>query len=328
MVAVCVAGVVLLTAVQQLGSDGPWWVELSRYLPYPLFLAPALLACLLALPLGARWVAAAVASLFAVVVVAMGFEWHSSADGAAADLRLVTYNVKAENAAQHPGGIEALVREVQALRPDLLVMQDANGVRHWRAEDRQALLAGLPQVWAEGQYVVASRWPLRCATATAVAVPEPLAYARCEVIREGVAFELVTVHFESPRNGLLATRREGLDGRGSWQRNHEARLAQARALARALGRPTRPRVVAGDLNAPDSSAVLGSLRAIGLRDAFAAAGRGWGYTYGHTLRPAFSFLRIDHVLVSGDIGVARAFAGGAAASDHRPVVADLVLPPR
>ena len=89
-----------------------------------------------------------------------------------------------------------------------------------------------------------------------------------------------------------------------------------------------PLVLGGDLNAPDASATMQALFAIGLRDAFATAGRGWGHTYGHRMRPRFSFLRIDHVLVSDDVEVVRAFTGGKDASDHRPVIADLRLPPR
>src|SRR5207253_8667276 len=116
----------------------------------------------------------------------------------------------------------------------------------------------------------------------------------------GTSFALLDVHLDSPRNGLVAARREGIDGIEVWASNAAGRLAQARALAEVLGGGPRPLVLAGDLNAPDSSAVIRSLFAIGLRDAFASAGRGWGYTYGHTLRPAFSFLRIDHVLVSDE----------------------------
>jgi endonuclease/exonuclease/phosphatase (EEP) superfamily protein YafD len=82
------------------------------------------------------------------------------------------------------------------------------------------------------------------------------------------------------------------------------------------------------LTAPDASAAIQALLAIGLRDAFATAGRGWGHTYGHRLRPRFSFLRIDHILVSDDVTVVRAFTGGEEASDHRPVIADLRLPQR
>jgi len=74
--------------------------------------------------------------------------------------------------------------------------------------------------------------------------------------------------------------------------------------------------------------VIQALLAVGLRDAFASAGRGWGFTYGHTLRPRVSFLRIDHVLVSDDVAAVRSFVGGKEASDHRPVIADLRLPAR
>ncbi|MDQ6638437.1 MAG: endonuclease/exonuclease/phosphatase family protein [Pseudomonadota bacterium] len=324
LVLLLVAAVAAVTVAQQIGSDGPWWLELSRYLPYPLLLAPALLAVLLALPLGWRWIAAAAASVAAVVVVVMGLQWHWR-DDAASTFRLVSYNAKAALALERPGGVQALIREVATQHADILVMQDAGGLRQWRAEDKAALLAGLPQVFAEGQYLVASRFPLRCASAQVDTGGEPLAYVRCSVERDGAAFELITVHFESPRSGLVAARREGFDGIEPWRRNHEARLAQSRALARAIGTTTRPLIVAGDLNAPDSSAVVGSLRAIGLRDAFASAGRGWGYTYGHTLRPAFSFLRIDHILVGAGIEARECFVGGAAASDHRPVIADLVL---
>ena len=68
-----------------------------------------------------------------------------------------------------------------------------------------------------------------------------------------------------------------------------------------------------------------TLLALGLRDAFASAGRGYGYTYGHTLRPAFSFLRIDHVLVGPEFEVRDCFVGGDEGSDHRPVIADIAL---
>ena len=321
---------IAVTAAQQLGSEGPWWLELSRYLPFPMLLAPALLAVLLALPLGRGWVAAASTATLAVVLVSMGFEWHLRGDPEGA-FRVMTYNAKAATALERPGGVAALIAEVAAQHPDVLVMQDANGVRHWPAEDRRALVADLHEVHAQGQYFIASRFPARCAEAQApsdVSDVGPLTYVRCAVQAPTGGFDLVTVHFESPRSGLVAARHEGLQGRDSWERNHEIRLAQSRALARAIGASLRPLVVAGDLNAPDSSAVLGNLRAVGLVDAFARAGRGWGYTYGHTLRPAFSFLRIDHVLASPEFDVVDAFAGGADASDHRPVLADLRLPRR
>jgi endonuclease/exonuclease/phosphatase (EEP) superfamily protein YafD len=198
-----------------------------------------------------------------------------------------------------------------------------------RDPERPGTMFGLPEVRREAQYVIASRWPLRgCTIAHADAPPAPLAFARCTVARPGGAFEIVDVHLESPRNGLVAARHEGLDGIELWESNHAGRVAQARALAAVLRTSAHPLVLGGDLNAPDASATIQALVAIGLRDAFATAGRGWGHTYGHTLRPRFSFLRIDHVLVSDDVEVVRAFTGGKEASDHRPVIADLRLPAR
>jgi endonuclease/exonuclease/phosphatase (EEP) superfamily protein YafD len=87
----------------------------------------------------------------------------------------------------------------------------------------------------------------------------------------------------------------------------------------------RPVVLMGDLNAPEHSPVVGHLLSTGLRDAFSAAGVGYGYTHGHSLRPHISFVRIDHVLVSPRFGVADTYVGGKDASEHRPVITDLWL---
>jgi endonuclease/exonuclease/phosphatase (EEP) superfamily protein YafD len=87
----------------------------------------------------------------------------------------------------------------------------------------------------------------------------------------------------------------------------------------------RPVIVAGDLNAETDSPVVRRLLATGLRDAFSSAGRGYGYTHGHSLRLRISFLRIDHILVGPTIGVRECFPGGMDASDHRPVIATLLL---
>jgi len=323
VVSTLVAASVAITVAQQLGSDGPWWLELTRYLPFPLMLAPAVLALVLSPWIGWRWVVASAAAVVLFVTVAMGWVWHAP-ERAPGDLRVMTYNTKAAQLLERTGDLAPIEREIVARRPDIVVMQDANGIRHWRGYDAKGPLFGLPYVFAQREYAVASRWPLRdCAVVQARVATgvEPLSYARCSVDADGAAFTLVTVHFESPRMGLNAARREGVDGIDAWQRNHETRLAQARALARDLA--PGPMIVAGDLNAPDASAVVQSLLALGLRDAFASGGRGYGYTYGHTLRPGFSFLRIDHILVSADFAVRDSTVGSDDASDHRPVIADL-----
>ncbi len=320
-----IVGVVALAIAQQAVGAAPWWLELSRYLPYPVLLAPALLALVLATALGRAWIVAAASGLLITATVTMGFVWHAPGDGRPR-IRLMTYNVKAEQSRQRAGGRAEIAREVAAFAPDILVLQDAPGLLADVETAARATLAGLPAVHASGQYLIASRFPLRdCAPRRAGAGVQSLDYLRCTVEVDGVALTVLAVHLESPRIGLVAARHEGFEGVREWRRNVEDRLAQARALARDLAAVGRPLVVAGDLNAPESSPVVQELLDLGLRDAFASAGRGYGYTYGHRLRLGVSFLRIDHVLFSAGLAAVDCVVGGGAASDHRPVIADLVV---
>jgi endonuclease/exonuclease/phosphatase (EEP) superfamily protein YafD len=325
--ALLIAGPVLLTLGQQAGGVDPWWLELSRYLPYPALLAAPTLALLLSLRLGWRWVGASLGALALVLTLAMGLAWGRP-DAGDRPLRFMTYNIKAYKAALRRGGFGELAQEVARQRPDVLVVQDHFGASRTQAAAiwPDGLAFGMPYSFAIDQYIIASRYPLRdCARGRIDYRGQAHAYVKCVVDVDGVALDVVTAHFESPRNGLNAARREGLEGIDDWRQNYADRLGQARALARDLQGSARPLIVAGDLNAPESSEVVRTLLRLGLRDAFSSASRGYGYSYGHALRVGFSFLRIDHVLVSPEIGVADAFPGGAQASEHRPVIADLLL---
>lgn len=327
LVACIVAAIVLFAAAQQAGGVGPWWLELTRYLPFPAVLLPAVAAAVLSFWLGRWWALASLAALGLVLTVGMGFVWPSP-DHGDVPVRVMTYNVKAHLAAKQSNGFAKLVREVALHDPDILVMQDSRVPSRGAPEATipAAALFGFAHVFSEGQYVVASRFPLRdCKRGSIGYRREDHPYIRCVVEAKGVALNVVTAHFESPRQGLNAARREGLEGVDDWQQNYQDRLAQARTLARDLAGSGRPLIVAGDLNAPESSPVVRALLDIGLRDAFSSAGRGYGYTHGHALKLGFSFLRIDHILVSPDLGVADSFVGGSEASEHRPVIADLLL---
>lgn len=316
-----------LTLAQHTGSVGPWWLELSRYLPYPVLLAPGALCLLLSLWLGWRWRLASGLVLVLVGTVGMGFVW-GHADPGQKPLRLMTYNIKAYKAVLRNDGFTELAREVALHHPDVLVVQDNQGVSRPEAAPAWpgGRAFGLLHSFTLGQYIVASRYPLRdCAPGSIAYRGQSHVYVRCTVDVDGYALNVVTAHFESPRSGLNAARREGLEGAEEWKQNYEDRLGQARALANSLRQSARPMVVAGDLNAPEASSVLRTLQGVGLRDAFSSAGRGYGYSYGQALRLGFSFLRIDHILVGPEIGVADSFVGHGQASDHRPVIADLLL---
>ena len=113
------------------------------------------------------------------------------------------------------------------------------------------------------------------------------------------------------------------DALRTYRRDFKTRADQARLLRRMLDSEELPFVVCGDLNSTPHSWVYAHL-AEGLTDAFREAGAGWGGTF-----PAgLPLVRIDVVLVSEEWEVRRARVSQAVASDHLPVIAELVLRPR
>ena len=317
----------LLAGAYRAEPLGSWWLELLQYAPYPAFLLPALLAVVLSWRLNWAWRVIAIGALGLVMTVIMGLAF-GHADAGSGALRMMTYNIKAQRATRHPGVYEALEREVARQRPDLLVMQDAGDLSAARRNSpalAQTIFAGR-HVFSHDQYIVVSRYPLRdCRAGDLSFRGQPHSYVRCVVTADGSEVELFAAHLLSPRRGLNATRHEGAEGIDDWQQNFEDRLSQSRALAGDVAKRELPLIVAGDLNAPETSPVVRTLLERGLRDAFSSAGRGYGYTHGHSTMLAISFLRIDHILVSPEIGVVDAFAGGKEGSEHRPVIADLLL---
>jgi vancomycin resistance protein VanJ len=317
----------------RIGPERFWALALLQYLPYPLLLAPATFAVLCSFGLGRAWRVLALAAMALVLWGAMGLTLNGP--GTADDrprIRLMTWNVKSFQARQRPDGFVALQLEVERHAPDIVVLQDGAEPSPQRGFGQPiATMLGDRHRYAHGQFQIASRFPLRdCAPDTTADGQFGGVWVRCIVSIDGTDIDLYNVHLHTPRQGLDATRRDLLHGEDGgvedFERNVAVRLAQARDLARVLRAGRRPVIVAGDLNAPESSLVVRTLLDVGLRDAHSSAGTGFGYTYGHSFRWGFSFLRIDHVLVGPGIGVASSAIGGLHASEHRPVIAELVVP--
>ena len=240
----------------------------------------------------------------------------------------MTYNVKGYLAVNSPGGMSPIAREIAIHDADIIVLQDARELvaMFMAAPESARPIFGSRQLYTYGQYLVASRYALRdCGPGSISFREQTHTYVRCVVDVNGSEIDLFTVHFVTPRDGLNAIRHERLLGISEWKQNIADRMIQARGLARDLHPSLRPTIVAGDLNAPEHSLVVRTLLDTGVRDAFSTAGMGFGYTYGHSLWPGISFMRIDHVLVSSKIGVADCFVGGDQGSTHRAVIADLFL---
>ena len=310
------------------------WVELLRYLPFLAYVAPAALALALSFWLSGGWRLAAVLALALMVTSVMDVSLGRGRTEVAADapgtrtVRFMTYNIKSYRATFRRGGFVALNHEIEQQQPDILVMQDAREVSR-RGDLPYGMRDVLPKhkLYAYGQYAVASRFPISgCKPLDMSLKDEQHDYVRCTVDIDGTLIDLVNTHLLTPREGLNATREDRLGGLDDWQVNFADRLSQAERIAATLTPLKRPTIVAGDLNAPEHSVVVRTLLDTGLRNAFSAAGRGWGFTHGHSLKPGVSFLRIDHILVSPEIGVRSAWVGWRGGSEHRPVVAELVVP--
>jgi endonuclease/exonuclease/phosphatase (EEP) superfamily protein YafD len=327
-----IGGVGVVVALIWLGlSYGPEFkplLALMQYVPYPAYLLPALLAVLLSVVCGGWWWRIwAAASLLVVLVPIMGL-CTGSPDEGHGRVRLMSYNIKAYLALQSKEGPSRLALEVIQHDPDVLVMQDAGQILDLKESNPAVLktLLGDRQVYSFGQYVVASRFPLtNCAPGWMPYRGEQHSFVHCVMTAHEQEVDLFTVHFVTPREGLNATRHQGLDGLSAWHENMAMRMMQSGLMAEQLRAVKRPFIVAGDLNAPESSLVIQTLLHTGLRDAYSSAAWGYGYTHGHSLWPGITFLRIDHILVSDQIGVAHVEVGGAVASQHRPVIADLLM---
>jgi endonuclease/exonuclease/phosphatase (EEP) superfamily protein YafD len=324
LVAVAVALLLTGQAVEPRQLPG---LVLINYAPFPAYLLPVLVAVLASCALGWPWRALAVLCLGVTLTVVMGLAWGKPDEGHGR-VRFMTYNVKAYLASKTSDGFTKLAQEINEHQPDILVLQDAQTLSSGEGErdPLSEVISQQREVYQSGQYVVASRWPLSdCRVAGIPIGGHPHGFVHCVVTVHGARLNVVTAHFLSPRDGLNAARKEGMEGMGDWQQNMLARLQQTGLLAEHLRQMSGPILLGGDLNAPEASAVVQTLLNTGLRDAFSSAGRGYGYTYGHALLRGLSFLRIDHILVSHDIGVVQAFPGGSEASEHRALIADLVV---
>jgi endonuclease/exonuclease/phosphatase (EEP) superfamily protein YafD len=319
-------GVLSWWAVLAWGAEHHWLLAAWQYAPYWGLLPPVILTFALSWTQGWRWRLMSLTSLLVLLGPVMGFVW-APGDAGQGHVRLMTYNIKAYlNTTREPDGLARVAWEIAAHDPDIVVMQDAGeaGANEVPMTEQAKRLVGDRQTYAFGQYIVASRLPLRdCGQGFISYRNEPHTYVHCVVTAHGKDIDLITAHLLSPREGLNAMRELFWEGRGAWARNVAARMTQAKTLADVVSRRQRPMILAGDLNAPERSMVVQALTQAGLRDAFSAAGTGYGFTHGHSLRPGLSINRIDHILVSDEIGVAHCEAGAKEPSDHRPVIADL-----
>lgn len=232
-------------------------------------------------------------------------------------LRVLTCNTLAGRA---DAGLSELVA---AEHPDVVTLQE------WPAEGPLPQFVG--QGWnivREGGLVVACRHPI----AKIDLCHSPLRWhrllgVRCAVETPGGTVDLYALHLTTPRKGLESVLRSGWGGLADLQQIMLLRQEEGAAVkawlssGRLNAASSGPTVIVGDFNMTVESVIYRDAFS-GFQNAFSTAGWGWGgtkFTRRHSVR-------IDHILASSQWRIVRCEVGKDVGSDHRPVIADLVLP--
>ena len=312
------AVVAAIGMIYAVGPERFAWGGVTLFLPQIVLAVPGLLLLPLVLWRVRRLAWLVVAALLIIAGPLMGFSWGSQQNTDGTPLRLMSYNIQL----WQRRNVSGILQEILAADPDVLAMQDARGARTTQLEK---YLKGR-NVSSFGQYVVASKFPIVDTTVGDISYDgETHTYLRTRIDVAGRQVTIFNAHLVTPRDALNPLRSPSLWrlGISEMRRNQSQRMRQARQLLEDSRSVTGPLVIAGDLNAPPASLVTRMLTDRGLVDVFSAAGRGYGYTFGHTLLIGRPFLRLDRILASPELVPVRVWVGEASGSDHRPVIGDL-----
>lgn len=315
-----VAVVAAIGLIYALGPERLAWGGVTLFLPHFFLIVPGLLLLPLVLWRLRRLTWLLAAALLFIGGPLMGLSWGSQQTREGTPLRLMTYNVQLWQRRNVP----AIVREILDADPDVLSLQDARGVR----DTPLAPYLKRRHVAMFGQYVFVSKFPIVETSVGDISYDgETHTYLRARIDVGGRHVSIFNAHLVTPRDALSPLRSPALwrHAISEMRQNQSQRMRQASQLVADSQEISGPLVIAGDFNAPPASLVTRMLTDRGFVDAFSAAGRGYGYTFGHTLLVGRPFLRLDRILASRHLVPVRAWAGGASGSDHRPVIADLML---
>lgn len=304
----------LLVLLGRAFGDVTWWLFLFHLLAFYLLL-PAV--PLLAVAVVRRWwlpaLSCATAAVLWLVTFAPLFIGQSTPDGDT--VRVASYNISPRPDIAH------VERMVTRTAPEVLLLQE---VLPSARDDLQRALPDLSHTYfapvsdiapGGGGTAVFSRYPI-ASTAPVTGLPRgarPTAIVTVDT-PDG-PLDVLSLHLTSPCRPCLTdgTQRERLEAEA------RQRAAEGRRIAQVL--PDDGVVVGGDLNSTTLHQPRRSLLGAGLRDLHQAVGAGPGFT---RLRGT-GLVRIDWLFASPDLTPVREWVDERDGSEHRPVVADIVV---
>lgn len=210
--------------------------------------------------------------------------------------------------------------DIAAWEPDIVILQEVTPSHVKKIADR--LYGGLGDYRAFALNGVVTRWKIK----REVRNPDPkfLYFNHNATIEhpEKGNIEVANIHLSSAATDLRLWQKQ------CWRKHRDNRKQRQLEIAVALqiledttSFPTsQPVIFAGDFNAPPSDPIQRLLER-DFDDAFHIAGTGWGDTFQRRI----PILRLDQIHTTRHFTVIRCSASTTRKSDHRMVVADLLL---
>jgi endonuclease/exonuclease/phosphatase family metal-dependent hydrolase len=235
-------------------------------------------------------------------------------------VRVLVYNTHAGTDAKRVSNVDRVAGIIRDADADVVLLQEVDSAtRRSGGVDQVARLRALTGYYGVfgraidydgGKYGIAvlSRWPISADTLIHLPVAEHDSTYEARgalvtmIARPGGTHRVIDTHLEAYKNAY--------------------RLEQARTLASiaASQRDSGATIVGGDFNSEPGSGVIAIFAESGWKDAFATCGVGSGLSFPADV-PA---KRIDYLLFSGTTRCVSARVLATEASDHRPVLFEIV----
>ena len=255
----------------------------------------------------------------------------ASASGPPDTIRVLVYNIHAGKDAKGGDNLARVAAIVRDTRADVVLLQEVDKLteRSGKVDQMAELrrLTGYSGAFGKtldyqgGDYGIAvlSRWPITADTLIHLPVDPPQH-------RSGVSYEprgALVVRIDAPGRPLRVINTHIDASREDFYRLQEAKslLSLSMGLQDGTGdHGGAETVMGGDLNSEPESAVIALFGPAGWRDSFRECGKGDGLSY-----PAnVPVKRIDYLMITGATRCTTASALSTEASDHRPVLFEIV----
>ncbi len=272
-----------------------WLVGLLLFLPVPGLMVPALILGSFCAKYSPRLCVGCLCMVLFILLFFMHWHWtFFSGREKKNSLSILTNNIGERR-------LKTLSPFLQKTRPEIMMLQDAGNRSRVLSREHSGYF-----VAAQGEFSLISKYEIKSSGLVSAGTDgqKPVA-AWFEIEYGGQPIVLYSVHLPTPRGDLNSLRHGGIlsrETRDKYKASQERRLKFAREFLEVLKKERRPFIVAGDFNMPDTGWLYRQYHGA-MKDAFAAAGSGFGYTFpGGTMNPLALFrpwLRLDYIFCGG-----------------------------